>query len=76
MQKITVPPDPRRLINGLRDTGYSFNVAVADLVDNSISANALLFGYFRKSLYSKIRMYFRACILLLPICIFPQISFK
>lgn len=35
-----VPPDPKRLINGLRDTGYSFEVAVADLIDNSISADA------------------------------------
>jgi hypothetical protein len=40
MENVIVPPDPRRLIYGLRDTGYSFNVAVADLVDNSISAGA------------------------------------
>lgn len=40
MENVIVPPDPRRLINGLRDTGYTFNVAVADLVDNSISAGA------------------------------------
>ncbi len=34
------PPDPERVIEGLRDTGYDFNTAVADIVDNSIAANA------------------------------------
>lgn len=33
-------PDPERIVNGLRDTGYNFNTAVADIVDNSIAANA------------------------------------
>jgi hypothetical protein len=33
-------PDPSRLINGLRDTGYDFYTAVADIIDNSIAANA------------------------------------
>lgn len=33
-------PDPARTIEGLRDTGYSFNTAVADVVDNSIAAGA------------------------------------
>lgn len=33
-------PDPSRIVEGLRDTGYDFNTAVADLVDNSIAANA------------------------------------
>ena len=40
MENVIVNPDPKRLINGLRDTGYSFYVAVADLIDNSISAGA------------------------------------
>ena len=35
-----LPPDPERIVNGLRDTGYNFNTAIADIVDNSISANA------------------------------------
>jgi histidine kinase/DNA gyrase B/HSP90-like ATPase len=35
-----VPPDPGRMIEGLRDTGYEFNTAVADLVDNSIAAKS------------------------------------
>jgi hypothetical protein len=33
-------PDPRRMIEGLRDTGYDFNTAVADILDNSIAADA------------------------------------
>jgi hypothetical protein len=36
----TIIPDPSRLIEGLRDTGYSFNTAIADIVDNSIMASA------------------------------------
>ena len=31
-------PNPGRTIEGLRDTGYNFETAVADLVDNSIAA--------------------------------------
>lgn len=34
------PPDAARLIFGLRDTGYSFNTAAADIIDNSIAADA------------------------------------
>jgi hypothetical protein len=33
-------PDPEILINGLRDTGYEFNTALADVIDNSVDANA------------------------------------
>lgn len=33
-------PDPGRTMEGLRDTGYDFETAIADLVDNSIAANA------------------------------------
>lgn len=39
---ILLPPDPERVMEGLRDTGYNFNTAIADIVDNSISANASL----------------------------------
>lgn len=35
-----IPPDPERVIEGLRDTGYEFTTAVADIVDNSIAAGA------------------------------------
>ncbi len=45
MQKTIQPdllnePDPSRLIHGLRDTGYDFYTAAADIIDNSIAANA------------------------------------
>lgn len=39
MQKIVDAP-AGRLAEGLRDTGYSFETAIADLVDNSIEAGA------------------------------------
>ena len=39
-EDIELLPDPERIVNGLRDTGYNFNTAIADIVDNSISANA------------------------------------
>lgn len=35
-------PSPSRLVESLRDTGYSYEAAFADIVDNSISANATL----------------------------------
>lgn len=40
MNNLINEPDASRLIYGLRDTGYDFNTAVADIVDNSIAANA------------------------------------
>lgn len=40
MDKVILQPDPARVMEGLRDTGYKFNTAMADLVDNSIAANA------------------------------------
>lgn len=33
-------PDAPRLINGLRDTGYDFRTASADIIDNSVAAGA------------------------------------
>ena len=33
-------PDAARVVEGLRDTGYLFNTAVADVIDNSIAAEA------------------------------------
>src|SRR5690349_14596669 len=33
-------PDASRVVEGLRDTGYLFNTAVADVIDNSIAADA------------------------------------
>lgn len=40
MNELINQPDAPRLIYGLRDTGYSFNTAAADIIDNSIAANA------------------------------------
>ena len=40
MRKILNEPNPGRLIEGLRDTGYDFNNACADIIDNSIAAKA------------------------------------
>lgn len=37
---ILLPPDPERVMEGLRDTGYNFNTAMADIIDNSIAADA------------------------------------
>lgn len=37
---IILPPNPARVMEGLRDTGYDFNTAIADIIDNSIAANA------------------------------------
>ena len=35
-----IMPDADRVAFGLRDTGYDFNTAIADIVDNSVTANA------------------------------------
>jgi Histidine kinase-, DNA gyrase B-, and HSP90-like ATPase len=40
MKKIKAPPGARRLIESLRNMGYDCSTAIADLVDNSIAANA------------------------------------
>ena len=40
IEEIILEPDPARVMEGLRDTGYDFNTALADLVDNSIAADA------------------------------------
>lgn len=41
-ETIPVAPDVARVTDGLRDTGYEFNTAVADIIDNSIAAKATL----------------------------------
>lgn len=40
MRRQNLPPNPARLIEGLRDTGYDFNTALSDIVDNSVDAGA------------------------------------
>lgn len=37
---VTIPPSAARLTESLRDVGYDFKSAVADLVDNSVTAGA------------------------------------
>lgn len=39
-ETIPVAPDVARVTDGLRDTGYEFNTAIADVIDNSIAAGA------------------------------------
>ncbi|QOY60629.1 ATP-binding protein [Thermophilibacter immobilis] len=39
-EEVRLDPEPGILIESLRDIGYSFNSALADIIDNSISANA------------------------------------
>lgn len=40
LESISLLPSARRLVTSLRDLGYSFPQAVADLIDNSIAADA------------------------------------
>lgn len=40
MRKIDVSPRPYSLIESLRDIGYSLETAIADIIDNSITANS------------------------------------
>ena len=55
---IILEPDPARIMEGLRDTGYDFNMAMADLVDNSIAANASVIKvYLNQAPDSTLRLY-------------------
>ena len=40
MKEIELIPNPSALIEATRSIGYSIETAVADLIDNSITANA------------------------------------
>lgn len=51
-QSEIVRPDPARMIEGLRDTGYDFNTALADIIDNSIAANASIVDILVRMDYS------------------------
>ena len=42
VRETELPPDASRVIEGLRDTGYEFTTAVADIIDNSVAAEASL----------------------------------
>ncbi|HUY06632.1 MAG TPA: ATP-binding protein [Acidimicrobiales bacterium] len=39
-----VEPNTARVVDGFRDTGYSFEASIADLVDNSIEAGSSVIG--------------------------------
>ena len=39
-REVLLPPSAAALSNSMRDIGYSFETAVADLIDNSITAQA------------------------------------
>ncbi|MDO8813012.1 MAG: ATP-binding protein, partial [Gallionella sp.] len=40
MEKYTLPPRAASLSESMRDIGYSLETAIADIIDNSIAANA------------------------------------
>ena len=40
MEEEIINPDVSNFIKSLRDIGYTFEIAVADILDNSITANA------------------------------------
>jgi hypothetical protein len=40
MKEFILPPDAKTLINSMRAVGYSFEAAIADIIDNSIAAGA------------------------------------
>lgn len=49
----TINPPAISLLNGLRAIGYSFSTAVADLIDNSITAEAKIINLFGNPLAEK-----------------------
>lgn len=40
MSSVDIPPKPYSLIESMRDIGYSLETAIADIIDNSITANS------------------------------------
>ena len=40
MEPVVVKPSVGNFVKSLRDIGYTFEIAVADILDNSISAGA------------------------------------
>ena len=40
MKTITIPPDAHNFLQGARNTGYTLNTALADIIDNSLSSGA------------------------------------
>ncbi len=46
MKPQRIPPPAENMIESMRDIGYSFNTAIADLIDNSIAAKAMRIDIF------------------------------
>ena len=46
MRTVELPPNPSSLMESMRDIGYSMGSALADLIDNSITAGASHIGLF------------------------------
>lgn len=40
MREVILPPAAPAMLDSLRALGYSFEAAVADIIDNSVAANA------------------------------------
>ncbi len=55
MTQVELLPKASSLIESLRDIGYSFESAVADIIDNSITAKAtkieIFFGFYKSKFY-------------------------
>jgi hypothetical protein len=54
MQTKTLNPRPETLIESMRSIGYSFESAIADIIDNSISANSTLIDIIYNKINSTI----------------------
>ena len=59
--QVEIIPSAKRLIKSLRDIGYEFEDAIADLIDNSIEAGSTVV---------KISLIFTSTFILLPFIIF------
>jgi len=54
VNKVIVPPNPGRLMDSMRDTGYHLTTAIADILDNSITAKADLIEVNIEQLFGNI----------------------
>jgi len=58
IENVINPPDAARLVMGMRDMGYSFPSAIADLVDNAIAAKAKNVQVFIEPIFpAKVRVF-------------------
>ena len=49
MKNVNLPPLAASFTESIRDIGYSLNTAVADIIDNSISADAKNISIYSKN---------------------------